>query len=69
MDVNTTITLISDIVLFDVQKYHFILFLVDYNPNSTNLDLGKLKKLPFSDQFRVFRGGFTMWEQNTKSIF
>ena len=52
----------------DVEQFQFILFLVDYNPNSIQFDLDKLLNLPFAKQIRVFYGGFAMWQQNTIPI-
>jgi hypothetical protein len=46
----------------------FILILVDYNPNSSKLDLNSLSRLPFAKQVRVFYGGFAMWQQNVKPL-
>jgi len=42
--------------------------LVDFNPNSSLLDLKKLADLPFANQVKVFFTGFAMWQQNVKSI-
>ena len=52
----------------DVEQFQFILFLVDYNPNSIQFNLDKLLNLPFAKQIRVFCGGFAMWQQNTIPI-
>lgn len=51
-----------------IEQFQFILVLVDYNPNSTQLKLDKLRKLPFSDQISVFYSGFAMWQQDLKSL-
>ena len=48
----------------DIDKFQFILMLVDYNPNSKQLNLDNLKNLPFSDQIKLFYSGFGMWKQN-----
>jgi len=47
-----------------IEDYQFILALVDYNPRSTLLDLLKIEDLPFSEQIKILRGGFGMWEVN-----
>jgi hypothetical protein len=52
----------------DITKFQFVLVFVDYNPNSTLLNLDGLAELPFADQIRVFRGGFAMWEQNIRPV-
>ncbi|MBN1805231.1 MAG: hypothetical protein JW837_08280 [Sedimentisphaerales bacterium] len=48
----------------DISKFQFILVLVDYNPNSSRLNLKSLAVLPFAEQIRVFYGGFAMWQQH-----
>jgi len=52
----------------DISQFQFVLVLVDYNPNSSKLDIDSLAKLPFSKQIRVFFGGFAMWQQNMKPL-
>jgi len=52
----------------DPRRCQFILFLVDYNPNSSRLDLAKLKALPFADQVRIYMSGFAMWQQNVRPV-
>jgi hypothetical protein len=41
---------------------------VDYNPNSSLLDLSRLAALPFASQIRVFSAGFAMWQQNVTPL-
>jgi len=48
----------------ELDKFQFIVVLVDYNPFSSKLDLTRLGNLPFSNQVKVFATGFAMWEQN-----
>jgi len=48
----------------DIDRYQFIVVLIDYNPYSTLFDLDALKALPFANQIRVFRGGLAMWQTN-----
>lgn len=52
----------------DISRFQFILFLIDFNPYSSIFSLEKLKVLPFSNQIRVFSGGFAMWHKNTSTI-
>jgi len=52
----------------EIEKFQFILVLVDYNPNSSKLDLQSLANLPFASQIKVFNGGFAMWQENVKPI-
>lgn len=52
----------------EIENYQFIVVFVDYNPNSTLLDLSKLADLPFVDQVKVFFTGFAMWQQNVTQI-
>lgn len=52
----------------DIREFQFIILLVDYNPFSKQLDLNKLKELPFANQIRVFNSGFALWEQNLKKL-
>jgi len=52
----------------DIDKFQFIVVLVDYNPNSSKLDLQSLSSLPFANQVKVFFSGFAMWQQNVKPI-
>ncbi len=52
----------------DINKFQFILIMVDYNRNSSLLDLESIKKLPFADQIKVFYTGFGMWHHNVNSI-
>jgi hypothetical protein len=48
----------------DIRQFQFILVLVDYNPNSSMLDLKKLSTLSFANQVKVFYSGFGMWQNN-----
>jgi hypothetical protein len=48
----------------DIDRFQFILVLVDYNPYSSLLDLKNLAELPFANQVKVFHTGFAMWETN-----
>lgn len=52
----------------DIRKFEFILVLVDYNHNSTRLDLTKFSTLPFAKQVKVFFSGFGMWQNNVVSL-
>jgi hypothetical protein len=52
----------------EIEKFQFILVLVDYNPNSSKLDLTSLANLPFANQIKVFFGGFAMWQQNVTPL-
>jgi hypothetical protein len=52
----------------DIKDFQFIIVLVDYNQNSTLLDLTSIKELPFADQIKVFHTGFGMWHHNVSSI-
>jgi len=52
----------------EIEKFQFIVVFVDYNPNSSLLDLTKLADLPFSEQVKVFFTGFAMWQQNLTPI-
>jgi len=52
----------------ELSDFQFILVLVDYNPNSVQLDLRQLENLPFAKQIKIFHGGLGMWQQNVKSI-
>jgi hypothetical protein len=48
----------------NIDKFQFILVLVDYNQNSSLLNLEGIRKLPFADQIKVFSTGFGMWHHN-----
>lgn len=52
----------------DFSRFQFALVLVDYNPNSSKLDLAKITGLSFAKQIRIFHGGFAMWQQNMKPV-
>jgi hypothetical protein len=52
----------------ELSDFQFILVLVDYNPNSVQLDLRQLENLPFAKQIKIFHGGLAMWQQNVKPI-
>ena len=52
----------------DIKAFQFILILVDYNHNSTRLDLDRLSSLPFANQVKVFFSGFGMWQENVKPL-
>jgi hypothetical protein len=52
----------------DIDTFQFILILVDYNRNSTLLNLNDVGQLPFSNQVKVFYTGFGMWQENMKGI-
>jgi len=54
----------------DISKFQIIIFLIDYNPNSTILEknLKNLERLPFAGQIRIFFGGFAMWQQKLKLL-
>jgi hypothetical protein len=51
-----------------IEQFQFILILVDYNPNSSKLDLESIRNLPFANQIKVFYSGFGMWQQNVKPL-
>lgn len=51
-----------------IEQFQFILVLVDYNRNSSKLDLQSLSNLPFATQVKVFFTGFAMWQQNVKPL-
>jgi len=48
----------------DIGKFQFMLFLIDYNPHSSLLNLEKINRLPFAHQLRIYRGGFALWHAN-----
>jgi hypothetical protein len=52
----------------DIDRFQFILVLVDYNPNSMHLDREAIARLPFASQVRIFHGGFAMWAQDLKRV-
>ena len=52
----------------DIDKFQFILVFVDYNQNSSLLNLEQVSKLPFAKQIKVFRTGFGMWQHNVNPI-
>jgi hypothetical protein len=52
----------------NINKFQFILILVDYNRNSTLLNMDGINQLPFGNQVRVFTTGFGMWHDNVKAI-
>ena len=53
----------------NIDDFQFILVLVDYNPNSSLLDLESLASLPFANQIKIFSSGFAMWQQNVKPLW
>jgi hypothetical protein len=52
----------------DINQFQFILILVDYNPFSSIFDISRLATLPFTNQIKVFSGGFAMWEKELISV-
>ena len=52
----------------EIDKFQFVLVLVDYNPNSKLFSPDKLAQLPFAGQVRVFQGGFAMWSINMRPV-
>ncbi|MBN1400513.1 MAG: hypothetical protein JXA74_06730 [Anaerolineae bacterium] len=52
----------------ELERFQFILVLVDYNPHSSQLDLSRLAELPFARQIRLFRAGFAMWEAGLQAL-
>lgn len=52
----------------DINKFQFIIVLVDYNQNSSLLNLEGSRNLPFADQIKIFHTGFGMWHHNVKPI-
>jgi hypothetical protein len=52
----------------EIEKFQFIVVFLDFNPNSSLLDLTKLAALPFANQIKVFSTGFAMWKQNVRLI-
>ncbi len=52
----------------DINKFQFILVFVDYNQNSSLLNLESIQKLPFAKQVKVFHTGFGMWHHNVKAV-
>lgn len=51
-----------------IEQFQFVVIFVDYNPNSSKLDLQKLTKLSFANQIRIFHSGFAMWQQNVQPL-
>lgn len=52
----------------DIAKSQIIIILVDYNSHSTLFDPKSLTTLPFSQQVRIFRVGFGLWEVNSEKV-
>jgi len=52
----------------NLEAFQFILVLVDYNQNSSLLDLKSIRSLPFANQVKVFQTGFGMWQHNVRTI-
>lgn len=52
----------------NIEAFQFILVLVDYNQNSSLLDLESIGKLPFVKQIKIFHTGFGMWHHNVMPI-
>ncbi len=52
----------------DTSTFQYILFMIDYNPHSKLFDLEKLMALPFSDQIKIFYGGFALWQNNLSEL-
>jgi hypothetical protein len=52
----------------DIAKFQFILIFVDYNQNSSLLDLESIRKLPFAKQIKIFHTGFGMWHHNVSPL-
>lgn len=54
----------------DINEVHFVVVLVDYNPNSELLKRAKakLKKLSFAKQIKFFYAGFAIWEQDAETL-
>jgi hypothetical protein len=52
----------------NIEEFQFILILVDYNPNSSLLNLEALSNLPFSNQIKIFYSGFAMWQPYVKPL-
>lgn len=52
----------------DIEAFQFILVLVDYNPNSSLLNMKSIQNLPFAHQVKIFNAGFGMWRHNVRSI-
>jgi hypothetical protein len=52
----------------DIEDFQFIIVLVDYNQNSTLLNLESIGKLPFANQIKIFYTGFGMWYHNIKAV-
>jgi hypothetical protein len=52
----------------DIAKFQFVVIFVDYNPNSSKLNLQRLTSLPFANQIKIFHSGFAMWQQNVQPL-
>lgn len=52
----------------DIAQFQFVVIFVDYNPNSSKLNVQKLSELPFASQIRIFHTGFAMWQQNVQPL-
>jgi hypothetical protein len=52
----------------DIESFQFILIMVDYNPNSSLLEMEKIQNLPFANQVKVFHTGFGMWRHNVRAV-
>lgn len=47
----------------DINRFQFVIVLVDYNPHSTLLDRATLAALPFANQIRLWNAGFALWQE------
>lgn len=52
----------------DIDRFQFIIILVEYNPHSARLNLEKLRGLSFAKQISIFRSGFALWHTNLEPL-
>ena len=50
-------------IVKDPKLVHYVIVLVDYNPNSTLLNLNILRELEFYKQVKIFHCGLGLWSQ------
>ena len=53
-----------------VKKAEIMLYLIDYNPNSTlgNTMIEKASQMGFADQIRIAYGGLALWDQSSEPV-
>ena len=52
----------------DLERVRIVLALIDLSPDSTQLRIEELQRLPFANQIVIFRLGYGLWDEYAQKV-